>query len=104
MDMERTTQLILDMQAKHEAWLHDHDAAVKGADERFMRLREQTEERFGNLVDVSLSLANAVEETRQSMEAGFREMREAQVDTNYKLNALIDTVDKIVRNGHKHES
>ena len=50
--------------------------------------------RIGQLVDVCLSLAN-------NIEAGFREVKEIQVATDYKLNAFIETVDKIVRNGHK---
>ncbi|MGH9407783.1 MAG: hypothetical protein ACRD3D_18325 [Terriglobia bacterium] len=37
------------------------------------------------------------------IEAGFQEVREIQATTEYKLNALIDTVDKLARNGHKRE-
>ncbi len=44
-------QLILEMQAKHES-------AIQESDERFARFREQREERFRNLVDVSMSLAH----------------------------------------------
>lgn len=32
--------------------------------------------------------------------AGVKGLREAQASTEYKLNALIDTVDKLARNGH----
>jgi hypothetical protein len=53
-------------------------------------------------VDVCLSLARHAEDTDRRMEAGFRELREIQASSEYKLNALIETVDKIVRrNGDK---
>lgn len=106
-NIERTMQFILDMEAKHEVWLQKHEEAIVKINEDFGRINaaiEANTTRIGQLVDVSLSLTHALEETGQRMEAGFREMREAQADTNYKLNALIETVDKIVRNGHKHES
>ncbi|HEX5483440.1 MAG TPA: hypothetical protein VFZ08_12520 [Terriglobia bacterium] len=97
MDVEKTIQFILDMQAKHEA-------VIQQADERFANFREQTEERFRGLVDVSMSLASHLQTLTHSVEetnTSVRELREAQASTDYKLNALIETVDKLVkRNGH----
>ncbi|MGH9325618.1 MAG: hypothetical protein ACRD2B_02855 [Terriglobia bacterium] len=98
MDVEKTMQFILEMQAKHEVTIQQiletqaqHRTAIRQSDEQFARFREQTEERFRNLVDVCLSLARHGEETDRR----FRE-------TDYKLNALIDTVDKLIkRNGHR---
>lgn len=49
MDVEKTMQFILETQAQH--------------DERFLQFREQTEERFRSLVDVTLSLGRHGEET-----------------------------------------
>lgn len=65
---------------------------------------QQTDERIKTLVDVSMSLAHnlqtlgeetdrRIKETQQSI----RELRESQATTDYKLNALIETVDKLVR-------
>lgn len=49
------------------------------------------------LTDVSLSLAHHLEETDQRVGARIEQLAEAQTNTEYKLNALIDTVDKLVR-------
>lgn len=116
MDIENTMRFILDMEAKHEAWLQKHDEAMKQHDEairqhneaigqhdqtlaRINAALETNTARIGQLVDVSLSLAHATEETH----ASIKELREAQSATDYKLNALIDTVDKLARNGHQRE-
>jgi predicted restriction endonuclease len=50
-------------------------------------------------VDVCLSLAHSVEQTNASVKV----LREAQAAADYKLSALIDTVEKLVGNGHKGE-
>ena len=94
-------QFILEMQAKHEVWLQRHQEAITRIDAAI----EANTSRLGQLVDVSLSLARHGEETdRRFKETDrlIRELREAQVSTDYKLNALIDTVDKLVkRNGSR---
>lgn len=98
MDVEKTIEFILEMQSKHEEWLHKHEQAIV-----------RIESGLTQLVDVSLSLARTVEqnsagikELREAQAAGFKELRDAQASTDYKMNALIDTVDKIVRkNGHE---
>jgi uncharacterized membrane protein YccC len=93
MDIEQTMQFILEMQAKHES-------AIQKSDERFARFREQTEERFRSLVDVSMSLAHNLQLLGQETDRRIRELGE---ETNYKLNALIDTVDKLVKRNGSHE-
>ena len=77
-------------------------------------LRERTdasERNIAKLVDVCFSLANQLGEVGRrvdslggrwdalaaQMEETRRAMREAQDDTSYKLNALIQTVDKLAR-------
>lgn len=49
------------------------------------------------LVDVNLSLARHLEETDRRLSARLEQLAEVQSHTEYKLNALIDTVDKLVR-------
>jgi methyl-accepting chemotaxis protein len=110
-DIEKTMRFILDMQAKHEANLQrleesakehheamrEHAAAIKKHDEAIIRIEAAVEAnatRIGQLVDVSLSLAHSMEQSAKKLR---EEIREAQTATNDKLNALIDTVDKIVR-------
>ena len=47
-------------------------------------------------------VAQAETRLAERMATGFEELRALHSDTEYKLNALIDTVDKLVRrNGHK---
>jgi exonuclease VII small subunit len=53
-----------------------------------------------------INLVNRLEQTEirltESMTVGFQELRELHANTESKLNALIDTVDKLVRrNGQK---
>jgi uncharacterized membrane protein YccC len=102
MDVEKTMQFILEMQARHEATIQQileaqgrHEAAMQQLDERLNRvsaLSEANTARIGQLVDVCASLANHGEETDRR----FRE-------TDFKLNALIETVDKLIRhNGSQH--
>jgi hypothetical protein len=111
MDIEKAMQFMLQTQVKHETWLQKHEEAMKEHEEAIAQIRaagEANDRRIGQLVDVSLSLARTVEqnsagikELREAQAAGFKELREAQASTDYKLNALIDTVDKIIRkNGH----
>jgi hypothetical protein len=84
-----------------------HEEAIRRHDEAIARI----EGGLTQLVDVSFSIARNVEqnsagkELREAQAAGFQGLRNAQSATDYKLNALIDTVDKIVRkNGHNHNT
>ena len=57
-------------------------------------------------IDKIIALVGRLEQTEtrlaEVMTAGFKELRELHANTESKLNALIDTVDKLVRrNGHK---
>jgi len=93
MDIEDAMRFILDTQARLEASVQIHD-------ERFARLEglvESNSSRIGQLVDVCLSLARHAEDTDRRMAAGFKELRELQAASECRLNALIDTVDKLVR-------
>ena len=105
MDIDKTMQFILDVQARLEA-------SVQGHDERFARLEASAqghEERLAKLESSMTTVADLVGRLAQAeirlterMEAGFEELRALHADTEYKLNALIDTVDKLARrNGHK---
>lgn len=98
-------EFILNAQARLEASAEQHEG-------RIARL----ESSMATATDLNGRLAQAEIRVAERMESGFREFREAhaagmkelreelrkaQTSINYKLNALIDTVDKIVRkNGH----
>jgi hypothetical protein len=54
------------------------------------------------VAQTEIRLAERVDAAMAAMTAGFQELRELHANTESKLNALIDTVDKLVRrNGHK---
>jgi peptidoglycan hydrolase CwlO-like protein len=100
MDVEETMQFILDVQARLEASAAAHDerlakleASAQGHEERIAKL----ESSIATATDLIGRLAQAEARLVERMEAGFQEIREIQANTQYKLNALIDTVDKLVR-------
>jgi endonuclease III len=86
MDIEKTMQFILETQAKHEI-------AIQQWDERFLKFQQEVGQRFSTLVDVSLSLARHGEETDRRI----RELTDAQASTDGKINALIGTVEKLIK-------
>jgi hypothetical protein len=91
MDIEETVEFILGVQARLEASVQKHD-------EQIATLGSSV----ATLTDLVGRLAQAEIRLTERMAAGFQELRELQANTEYKLNALIDTVDRLVRrNGHK---
>ena len=111
MDIEKTMQFMLEMQAKHEVWLQRHEEAMKKHEEAFTRIdaaleagaarAAQLESSVATLTDLVGRVAQAETRLAERMESGFRELKEVQAASEYKLNALIETVDKLVRrNGH----
>ncbi len=103
MDLEKAMQFMLDMQAKHEAWLHAHNQAVVRLDEQIARVEKIAESnatRIGQLMDVSSSLAHHGEETDRRFDETNQKIRglaDAQSRTDEKPNALVDMVDKLVK-------
>jgi chromosome segregation ATPase len=104
MDLERTMQFILEMQAKLEASVAKHDEQIARNSEQIAKHDEQISTLAASvttLTDLVGRIAQAEIRLVERMETGFRELHEIQATTDYKLNALIDTVDKLVRrNGH----
>jgi peptidoglycan hydrolase CwlO-like protein len=119
MDIEKTMEFILNVQARLEASAQGHEdrlakleALAQGNEERIAKLDSsvatvtnlvgrvaQAETRLAERME---SMAKRMEDASERTDIGFRELREIQADTQYKLNALIETVDKLVRrNGHK---
>lgn len=98
MDVEKTIEFILGSQAKAEERANRADARADRADKRLDRLER-----------IVTQMAVSGQRFRSDVRAFQAEVREfqARVDaalsgTTYKLNALIDTVDKLVRrNGKK---
>jgi hypothetical protein len=98
MDIKKTMEFILSVQAKLEASVHEHD-------ERLLRIEasiQKHDEQIAAVTDLVDRLAQSQIRLTDRMDAGFQELRELHADTQYKLNALIETVDKLVRrDGHK---
>ncbi len=91
MDIEKTMEFILAVQARLET-------SAQGHEERIAKL----ESSVATVTDLVGRLAQAEIRLVERMDAGFQELRELHADTQYKLNALIETVDKLVRrDGHK---
>ncbi|MGH9377318.1 MAG: hypothetical protein ACRD1I_00840 [Terriglobia bacterium] len=103
MNIEKTIEFIIGQQAQFSADIHilkEQQAENARQIQANSVQIEANSTRIGQLVDVCMSLARHSEETGRSMKEGFRELKEIQAHTEYKLNALIETVDKLVqRNG-----
>ena len=83
-------------------------------EERFERIERQTEkntEAMKDLIVVARSITDAqlktdgqIGELRQSIAELREAMREAQKETDDRLNILIDTVDRIIRRNGKESA
>lgn len=99
-DIESRMEFIIEQQAQFTANMQALAAEMQALKERQTEAQRQIESNTGmirQLVDVSLSLARSVEETDRRLSARMEQMAEAQTHTDRRLNALIDTVDKLVR-------
>lgn len=105
MDIEKTMEFILSVQARLEASAQKHDEMLAKHDEILAKHDEQIgrlESSVATLTDLVGRLAQAQIRAVEQMTAGFAEVRGLYADTDSKLNTLLDTVDKLVRrNGDK---
>jgi len=101
MEIEKTVEFILGVQARLEASVQKHDEQIAKLESSVATVTDLV----GRSAQAEIRLAERMERVAagfQEVEAGFRQLREIQASTEYKLNALIETVDKIVRrDGHK---
>jgi hypothetical protein len=67
--------------------------ALKERQAETARQQETNAAHIRQLVDISMSLAHHGEQTDQMI----RELRESQAHSDRRLDALIDTVDKLIR-------
>jgi predicted nucleic acid-binding Zn-ribbon protein len=102
MDIEKTMEFILSVQARLEASAQDHHEQLAKHDEQIAKLESSIAsltDLVGRLAQAEIRLVERMDRMAERMTAGFQELRELQANTEYKLNALIDTVDKLVRGG-----
>ncbi|GEM_PF-1418962 len=92
-DIEKAMPFIVEHQARHEA-------VIQQLDERLVRLEGFVETNTGmirQLVDVSRSLANTVQQLGEETDRRIRELTESQAHTDRRLDALMNVVDKLAR-------
>jgi hypothetical protein len=98
MDIEKAMQFILAAHARLEASAQGHEERIAKVESSVATVTDLV----GRLAQAEIRLVEHMEGMSERMDTGFRQIREVQSHTEYKLNALIDTVDKLVRrNGHK---
>jgi peptidoglycan hydrolase CwlO-like protein len=104
MDIEKTIEFILSTQARVEVSIEELKTVARAHEERVARLESSmatATDLIGRLAQAETRLAERMEsgfrELREAQATGLKELRESQTATDYKLNALIETVDKIVR-------
>jgi uncharacterized coiled-coil DUF342 family protein len=71
-------------------------------EERFDRIEAQTEKNTDGIRDL-IRLSRIFLDSQKEVTTQIQELREAQKQTDEKLNILIDTVDRIIRNRNGHE-
>ncbi|MGH9470874.1 MAG: hypothetical protein ACRD1N_11105 [Terriglobia bacterium] len=105
MDLEKTVQFMVEQQAEFWADIR----ALEARQAETARLADENRERIGQLVGVCTSLAQHVGTLAQHAEDTDRRIHDFAEETNrrfqetdYKLNALIETVDKLTRRNGGH--
>jgi len=105
MNIEQTVEFILSAQANLGASAQKHDEQISRLESSVARLESSVarlESSVATVTDLVGRVAQAQIRLLENTQAAFREVREIQANTEYKLNALIETVDKLIRhNGNR---
>ena len=105
MDIEKTMEFILGVQARLEASVQIHDERIAKLESSLVELKTSVAtvtDLVGRLAQAEIRLVERVDAVTTATGASFKELRDLHANTEYKLNALIETVDKLVRrDGHK---
>ena len=94
--MENLLATVIENQAKHDAGIRDLIAVSRTV----VDSQKQTTARIDALTSDISELRGAIDDLRQGqkdLQEGQKELREAQKATEDKLHALIETVDRIIR-------
>ncbi len=97
MDIERMMEFILKQQATFES-------NFAKADERFLKAEarlDRIERVVGQLASASLRFRNEIRRSQIEADRQLKALRELSHETEDKLNALIDVVDKSIRRNGK---
>ena len=72
MDIEKTMQFMLDMQAKHEAWLQKHEEAMNKHEEAFSRIDAAIEAGVARAAKLESSVATVTDLVGRVAQAEIR--------------------------------
>ena len=107
MDIEKTIEYILDLNARHAVAMQHFDERMEQAGRRMEQAEKRMDRMEGmirQLVDVTMSLARHAEEAdawvrkfAAETDRRIREREEAGAHTDRRLDALIDVVEKLTR-------
>ena len=95
--LERTIEFILNNQAQFTVDIQKLQEAHQSAEKRLGLLERASVGLYAGLTDLTENvnrLTKDVEELRKTQETGMRELREAQKETDERLNAVILMVER----------
>jgi len=90
--IENAIHALTELAARHDSVLARHESVLAGHES----LIEKQNVGIRDLITVSRTFLDSQKETGTQIQ----ELRDAQKHTDEKLNALIDTVDRIIRRGN----
>ncbi len=100
MDLEKAMQFVVEQLGRLETAAAKHDEQIA---QNAVQIEKNTTQiaqntaQIASVTDLIGRLAQSEIVLTERMDKGFQELREILAQTDYKLNALIDTVDKLVR-------
>ena len=104
MDVERTIEFIIDMQAKAEVRMAKSDERMAKYDERMAKFDERMD-KFDKRLEATRRLVEAgmkfIVKSQKDFDRRIKELVELQNRTDLKLDRLIDSWAKQRTNGHK---
>ena len=104
MNTERTMEFILKQQATFEANFAKADQRFLKTDQRFLKAEkrlDRIERVVGQFASASLRFRNEIRRSQIEADRQLKALRELNYQTEDKLNALIDVVDKSIRRNGK---
>ena len=104
MNIEKTIEFILEQQAQAQVQAEERYEKAEARMDRADRRMDRLEASVRQLVRYGVSLRVDVRRHDKAMlriDAALERLALAQVETDVKLNALIDIVDKTIRNGKR---
>lgn len=96
--IENAIQALTETQARHEIEIEKQNAGIRDLITVSRVILESQKEVTTQIRE----LRDEFRDTQRRTDAQIRELREAQKQTDEKLNALIDTVDRMIRNRNGH--